>query len=169
MIGRAEPDDSDEISKLLIETISMMGSPEKFLFCGRLGAGLTAKITNNYLAGVNLLAIAEAMAFGIRSGVDKHILYKVIKNSSGQSWMCDHVNPVPGVLPNVPSSRDYQGGFKAQMMVKDMSLGVGAGKAMGVRTTTGSAALEVYKESAVDPRCVVSPRSKSFAADEELN
>jgi len=70
--------------------------------------------------------------------------------------MCDHVNPVPGVVAHAPASRDYQGGFKAQMMIKDMTLGVDAGKAVGIRTTTGSAALELYKESGVDPRCIVS-------------
>ena len=68
--------------------------------------------------------------------------------------MLDHVNPVPGILPNAPSSRDYEGGFKAQMMVKDMTLGVDAGAAAGVRTTTGSAALDLYKEASTDPRCV---------------
>jgi 3-hydroxyisobutyrate/3-hydroxypropionate dehydrogenase len=156
LIGRVEPEAKDASSKLLIDTISMMGSPEKFFFCGGLGAGLAAKISNNYLSGTILLATAEAMAIGIRSGIDKHLLYKVIHNSTGQSFMCDHVNPVPGVVAHAPASRDYQGGFKAQMMVKDMTLGVDAGKAAGIRTTTGSAALELYKESAVDPRCIVS-------------
>lgn len=136
--------------------MAMMGSPEKFFYCGKLGAGLAAKISNNYLSGTILLATAEAMAFGIKSGIDKDLLYKVIHNSTGQSFMCDHVNPVPGVVPFAPSSRNYQGGFKAQMMVKDMTLGVNTAMATGIRPTMGAAALELYKESAVDPRCIVS-------------
>jgi len=154
LIGRAEPDETDAVSQRLANTMAMMGAVEKFFYCGRLGAGLAAKISNNYLSGTILLATAEAMAFGIKSGIDKHLLHKVIHNSTGQSFMCDHVNPVPGVVPHAPASKDYQGGFKAQMMVKDMSLGVNAAMAAGVRPTTGAAALELYKESAVDSRCI---------------
>jgi len=131
-----------------------MGSPAKFFYVGGLGAGLAAKIANNYLSGVHLLAAAEAMNIGIRSGVDKTLLYNVIHASTGQSFMLDHVCPTPGVVPQAPSSNDYKGGFKAQMMVKDMSLGVDAARALGVRATTGAAALELYKEAAVDERCI---------------
>ncbi len=144
----------DQPGKRLHDLMAMMGSSDKFYFCGTRGAGLTAKIANNYLAGVNLLASAEAMNFGIRSGIDKDVLYQVVRNSSGQSWMLDHVNPVPGILPNAPSSRDYEGGFKAQMMVKDMTLGVDAGAATGVRTTSGSAVLDLYKEASKDHSCI---------------
>jgi 3-hydroxyisobutyrate dehydrogenase-like beta-hydroxyacid dehydrogenase len=133
----------------------MMAHSSKIFFCGQLGSGLAAKISNNYLCGTNLLASTEAMNFGIRNGVDKHILFKVIQNSTGQNFMLDVVTPVPGVNPSAPSSRDYAGGFKAQMMVKDMSLGVEVAETTGVRATMGRAALSVYKEAAVDPRCIV--------------
>ncbi|KAI9053699.1 hypothetical protein LZ554_002652 [Drepanopeziza brunnea f. sp. 'monogermtubi'] len=157
LIGAPEPVEGSAAAathRHLAPTMAMMGSPEKFFFCGKLGAGLAAKISNNYLSGTILLASAEAMAFGIKSGIDKHLLYKVIQNSTGQSFMCDHVNPVPGVVAHAPASRDYEGGFKAQMMVKDMTLGVDAAAAVGIKASTGAAALEVYKQSAVDPRCV---------------
>lgn len=156
LVGRAEPVTNDTISERLVRTMTMMGSPEKFFYCGKLGAGLAAKISNNYLSGTILLATAEAMAFGIKSGIDKDLLYKVIHNSTGQSFMCDHWNPVPGVVAQAPATRDYQGGFKAQMMVKDMTLGVNAANKEGIRPTMGAAALDLYKESAVDPRCIVS-------------
>ncbi|KAH6679058.1 putative 3-hydroxyisobutyrate dehydrogenase [Halenospora varia] len=154
MIGCTEPSAGIQIHPQLIPTMTMMGTPSKFFFCGKLGAGLAAKISNNYLSGTILLASAEAMAIGIKSGIDKHLLYKVIHNSTGQSFMCDHVNPVPGVVEHAPASRNYEGGFKSQMMVKDMTLGVDAAAAVGIRASTGLAALELYKESAVDPRCI---------------
>lgn len=141
-------------SKRLSQIIHLMGLPEKVFYCGGLGSGLAAKIANNYLSGTNLLAAAEAMNIGIRLGVDKHLLFKVIHNSTGQSFMNDKVHPVPGVVADAPSSRDYEGGFKAQMMVKDMSLGVEAAKVVGARATLGSAALGVYQEAATDSRCV---------------
>lgn len=154
MIGCIEPSTGIQIHPHLIPTMTMMGTPSKFFFCGKLGAGLAAKISNNYLSGTILLASAEAMAIGIKSGIDRHLLYKVIHNSTGQSFMCDHVNPVPGVVEHAPASRNYEGGFKSQMMVKDMTLGVDAAAAVGIRASTGLAALELYKESAVDPRCI---------------
>lgn len=152
LIGYSKEETS--FSSRLTDLMSMMGAPEKFFYCGKLGAGLAAKICNNYLSGVILLASAEAMNIGIRSGIDRKLLYDVVHNSTGQSFMFDHVNPAPNTVAHAPSSRDYQGGFKAQMMVKDMSLGVEAGEMTGVRTTTGSAALNLYKEASVDPRCV---------------
>jgi 3-hydroxyisobutyrate dehydrogenase len=82
----------------------MMANPDKIFFCGELGNGLAAKISNNYLSGTFLVAIAEAMAIGIRSGVDKNVLAEVIRNSSGNSWMGEHLMPVPGILPDAPSS-----------------------------------------------------------------
>jgi len=155
LIGHATPTpDSPSPSSRLAPVMTLMGTPAKFFYCGKLGAGLAAKIANNYLSGTILLATAEAMNIGIRLGIDKHLLFDVIHNSTGQSFMCDNVNPVPGVVPHAPSSRDYQGGFKAQMMVKDMTLGVDAAKLTGVRSTLGPAALELYKESGVDPRCI---------------
>lgn len=157
------------LSARLTAVSLLMASPDKIFPCGPLGSGLAAKISNNYLCGTNLLASAEAMNFGIRNGVDKHILYKVIQNSTGQNFMLDKVTPVPGVNPAAPSSRDYQGGFKAQMMVKDMTLGVEVAEATGVVATMGRAALEVYKQAAVDPRCIVSCFSGVGGVDLEAN
>jgi len=154
MIGSPQPESNADVHPQLVSTMAMMGTPSKFFYCGRLGAGLAAKISNNYLSGTILLASAEAMAFGIKSGIDKDLLYKVIHNSTGQSFMCDHVNPVPGVVAHAPASRDYEGGFKAQMMVKDMTLGVDAAASVGIKATTGQAALDLYKQAALDPRCI---------------
>lgn len=151
MIGSQPPPSAHPLLSVLT---GYMGPPAKRFYLGGLGSGLAAKIANNYLAGVHLLAAAEAMNIGIRSGVDKNLLFQVIRASSGQSFMLDNVCPTPGVVAHAPSSNDYQGGFKAQMMVKDMSLGVNAAESLGVRATTGAAALELYKESAVDERCI---------------
>lgn len=154
LIGRAKEDQPGPLSTRIASVMAMMGSPEKFFYCGGVGAGLAAKICNNYLSGIILLASAEAMNIGIRSGIDRKLLYQVVHNSTGQSFMFDNVNPAPGTVAHAPSSRNYEGGFKAQMMVKDMTLGVQAGEMTGVRTTTGSAALELYKEASIDPRCI---------------
>ncbi|KAF2462460.1 putative 3-hydroxyisobutyrate dehydrogenase [Lineolata rhizophorae] len=154
LIGHTDPTDSDPMSKTLATVLAMMGEPKKFFYCGKLGAGLAAKISNNYLSCTTLLAVAEAMAIGIRSGIDKDLLYRVIHNSTGQSWMCDNVMPVPGVVPHVPSSNGYKLGFKSQMMIKDTTLGIDAGHATGIRPVMAEAAVETFKKAAEDPRCI---------------
>jgi 3-hydroxyisobutyrate/3-hydroxypropionate dehydrogenase len=132
----------------------MMGSSEKFFWCNSPGSGLAVKIANNYISCTTLLTIAEAMAIGVRQGVDPSLLYHCIKNSTGQSWMCDNVLPVPNVLPQVPSSNGYKPGFKSQMMIKDISLGVEAGRQVGIEPRTAEVVLKVFEEAANDPRCV---------------
>jgi 3-hydroxyisobutyrate dehydrogenase len=134
----------------------MMGDPQKLFYCNAIGAGLAAKISNNYLSCSILLAVAEAMAIGVRSGVDPKLLHDIIHNSTGQTFMADHVQPVPGVVPHAPSSNNYRLGFKTQMMIKDLSLSVQAGHATGIHPTVAEAALRVYEKAAVDPQCIVS-------------
>jgi len=146
----------------------MMGDPKKFFYCGRLGAGLAAKISNNYLSCSILLAVAEAMAIGIRSGVDEKLLHEVIHNSTGQNFMADMVQPVPGIVSSAPSSNGYKLGFKTQMMIKDLGLGVNAGYATGIKPTIAEAAYRVYEKAAIDPKCIVSKFIFSSCAATDL-
>lgn len=75
--------DSDPAADQIRDITSMMGISEKVFFCGELGNGAAAKISNNYLSSTFLMAISEAFAIGIKSGVDKNVLADVIRNSSG--------------------------------------------------------------------------------------
>lgn len=132
-----------------------MGSSSKFFYLNSLGAGLTAKISNNYLSCTILLATAEALAMGVKHGLDPTALYQVIKNSTGQSWMCDHVMPIPGVQTEywVPSNSGYRPGFKTQMMLKDLGLGIESAKQVGVAPSMAEAALGVWEKASRDERC----------------
>lgn len=154
LIGHASPSDDSPNSKRLERILSMIGSPSKFFYLNTLGAGLTAKISNNYLSGTILLATAEALAIGIKQGLDPKMLYNVIKASTGQSWMCDHVMPVPNVREDwVPSNSGYKPGFKTQMMIKDLGLGIESGKQVGIRPLMAEAAMETWEAAAKDPQC----------------
>ena len=152
MIGSAK--ESPEAARIK-SIVSMMGSEEKIFFCGMLGTGVAAKISNNYLAGTVLVAVAEAMALGIRSGVDPKVLHDVIHNSSGQTWMGDTRQPVPGVVAAAMSSHDYKPSFKHELMVKDLSLGVDAGGKTGIETSMAKTAVEHYREATKDPKVKV--------------
>lgn len=154
LIGHTPPTDSDSNSKRLERVLGMMGSPSKFFYLNTLGAGLTAKISNNYLSGTILLATAEAIAIGVKQGLDPKMLYNVIKASTGQSWMCDHVMPVPNVTDIwVPSNSGYKPGFKTQMMLKDLGLGIESGKQVGIRPSMAEAAMEVWESASKDEKC----------------
>ncbi|KAF2270517.1 6-phosphogluconate dehydrogenase C-terminal domain-like protein [Lojkania enalia] len=153
LIGHSPPSDSDPNSKRLEHTLGILGSSSKFFYLNSLGAGLTAKISNNYLSGTILLATAEAVAIGVKQGLDPKMLYDVIKASTGQSWMCDHVMPIPNVVSTVPSSSGYKPGFKTQMMIKDLGLGIESGKQVGIRPHMAEAAMETWESASKDPQC----------------
>lgn len=166
MIGCPE---SDSKAQQVRDVTSMMGNPNKIFLCGQLGTGLAAKISNNYLSGTFMVAIAEAMAIGIRAGVDKNKLAEVIRNSSGMSWMGDHMQPVPGIIAAAPSSNGYKPGFRHELMDKDMSLGVEAGKIHGIDPTMANAALEAVRKAMKDPRCeVCNTRSRLGSCIDDL-
>lgn len=157
MIGSKKPsegDSDDNIATRICHVLTMMGQSQKLFWCERLGAGLAAKISNNYISCTSLLVIAEAMAIGTREGIDPKLLHQIIHHSSGQSFMADHVNPAPGAVPHAPSSNNWKLGFKTQMMIKDIGLGVDAAKRVGIAPTMAEAAIEVWKKAAEDPRCI---------------
>lgn len=154
LIGHEPPIDSKPNSKRLERALEMIGASSRFFYLNNLGAGLTAKISNNYLSGTILLATAEALAIGIKQGLDPQMLYNVIKASTGQSWMCDHVMPVPNVTEHwVPSNSGYKPGFKTQMMIKDLGLGIESGKQVGIRPLMAEAAMDTWEAAAKDPAC----------------
>ncbi len=89
---------------------------------GSSGAGQVAKICNNMLLAIHMVGTAEALNMGTRQGLDASVLSEIMKASSGDNWSLQVYNPYPGVMPNVPSSNDYQGGFMVNLMSKDLGL-----------------------------------------------
>jgi 3-hydroxyisobutyrate dehydrogenase-like beta-hydroxyacid dehydrogenase len=95
-----------------------MGS--RVIHCGTSGAGLSAKICNNLILGVEQIVVAEAMLLGQKLGLDAAVLAGVINNSTGGCWSSSVNNPVPSALPDrsPPCQRDYDGGFATSLMLK---------------------------------------------------
>ena len=111
---------------------------------GPLGSGEVAKICNNLLAGVSMIAAAEAFTIGTRAGVDPKILHDVIRTSSGNCWALEHNCPVPGLVPKSASNRDFAAGFMTDLMAKDLSLARAAARDLGVPCFTGALAHDLY-------------------------
>jgi 3-hydroxyisobutyrate dehydrogenase len=89
---------------------------------GEAGAGQVAKICNNMLLGILMSGTAEALALGVKNGMDPAVLSEIMKQSSGGNWALNVYNPWPGVMEGAAVSRDYQGGFLTDLMAKDLGL-----------------------------------------------
>lgn len=132
-------------------TLFLMG--KKVLHCGDQGAGLSAKLANNYLLALNNIATAEAMNLGIRCGLDPKVLANVLNVSTGRCWPSEINNPVKGVLENAPASRDYRGGFGISLMRKDLRLALVAAEAAQAKTELGTVGFGMYDKAAQREDC----------------
>lgn len=108
------------------------------------GAGQVAKICNNMLLSVLMLGTSEALQMAIDNGLDPKVMSDIMLQSSGRNWTLELYNPCPDVLPNVPSSNDYQGGFMVDLMNKDLGLAMDTGLKSQSLTPMGSLAQNLY-------------------------
>ena len=115
------------------------------IHAGGNGAGQAAKICNNMLLGATMVATCEAFALAQKLGLDPQTFFDISSVSSGQSWSMTSYCPVPGVGPDTPADRDYQGGFAAALMLKDLKLSQEAAAGAGVATPMGARAAELYQ------------------------
>jgi 3-hydroxyisobutyrate dehydrogenase len=115
---------------------------------GSAGNGQAAKICNNMILGVSMIAVSEAFVLAEKLGLDHQTLFDISSKSSGQCWSMTSYCPVPGPVPASPANRDYQAGFTADMMLKDLKLAQEAAKASGAVTSLGANAERIYSSYA---------------------
>ena len=123
----------------------LAGMGTNFFHCGGPGTGEIAKLTNNLILGISMVAASEGMAIGEKLGMDPVILQKILAVSTARNWCIDTYNPRPGILPNVPSSNGYEGGFAVGLIKKDMVLALDAAKGAQADTTMLEESLEYYE------------------------
>jgi 3-hydroxyisobutyrate dehydrogenase len=111
---------------------------------GGSGNGQAAKICNNMSLGVSMIAVSEAFVLAEKLGLDAQKLFDIASKSSGQCWSMTSYCPVPGLVPTSPANRDYQAGFTAAMMLKDLKLAQDAALAAGAKAPLGADAAEIY-------------------------
>lgn len=111
---------------------------------GDSGAGQTAKMCNNMLLAVHMAGTAEALALGVRNGLDPAVLSEIMKQSSGGNWSLNVYNPYPGVMAGAPASRGYTGGFLVDLMTKDLGLALDAAAASASPVPLGALASNLY-------------------------
>jgi 3-hydroxyisobutyrate dehydrogenase len=139
MVGCREQDFAD-----FEEAIKPMA--KAIIHAGDSGAGQAAKICNNMLLGISMIGTCEAFALAESLGLDPQKFFDIASKASGQCWSLTSYCPWPGPVPTAPSNRDYEGGFAAAMMLKDLKLAQEAADMTGAPTPLGSAAEALYSE-----------------------
>ncbi len=119
---------------------------QKAVHCGDAGNGQAAKICNNMILGATMIATCEAFALADKLGLDRQSMFDVVSTSSGYSWTMNAYCPAPGVGPTSPADNDYQPGFAADLMLKDLRLSQQAAKAVNADTPMGAAAQDLYAQ-----------------------
>jgi 3-hydroxyisobutyrate dehydrogenase len=115
---------------------------------GGAGNGQAAKICNNMILAISMIAVSEGFVLAEKLGLDHQKLFDIASKSSGQCWAMTSYCPVPGPVPASPANRDYAAGFTAAMMLKDLKLAQDAAKASGAKTELGAAAANIYSRYA---------------------
>jgi 3-hydroxyisobutyrate dehydrogenase len=137
MVGGSEADFTK--AKPILDSMG-----KNIFHAGEHGAGQVAKACNNMLLSVLMLATSEALQLGISNGLDASVLSNIMSKSSGSNWTLDVYNPCPGVMENVPSSNDYQGGFMVDLMAKDLGLAMDTAVKSHSSTPMGALARNLY-------------------------
>jgi 3-hydroxyisobutyrate dehydrogenase len=117
---------------------------KKIVHCGGAGAGQAAKICNNMILGISMIAVGEAFVLAEKLGLSHQALFDVASTSSGQCWSLTTYCPVPGPVPTSPANNGYKPGFATALMLKDMKLSQDAAAAAGATTPLGALATQLY-------------------------
>ena len=115
------------------------------IHAGDAGSGQAAKVCNNMVLGISMIAVSEAFALADKLGLDRQKLFDISSTASGQCWSLTNYCPVPGPVPTSPANRDYQAGFTAAMMLKDLRLSQQAAADSGATTELGAEATALYE------------------------
>ena len=116
----------------------------RIVHCGDAGNGQAAKICNNMILGVSMIGVGEAFVLAEKLGLSHQALFDVASTSSGQCWSINTYCPVPGPVPASPANNDYQPGFAAALMLKDLKLAQEAAQSSGAITPMGAEAAQLY-------------------------
>ncbi len=119
---------------------------QKIIHTGTAGSGQAAKICNNMILGISMVAISEAFVLAEQLNLSPQKLFEVVSNASGQCWAMTKYAPVAGILDNVPANNDYKPGFAAAMMLKDLLLSQDCAHAVNTNTPLAAKATALYQQ-----------------------
>ncbi|WP_342075949.1 3-hydroxyisobutyrate dehydrogenase [Yoonia sp. SS1-5] len=139
---------SEQAFEIVQPLFDIMG--QKAVHCGPSGNGQAAKICNNMILGVTMIATCEAFVLADKLGLDRQAMFDVVSTSSGYSWTMNAYCPAPGIGPQSPADNGYQPGFASELMLKDLRLSQVAAMAADADTPMGKAATALYAQFVED-------------------
>jgi 3-hydroxyisobutyrate dehydrogenase len=118
---------------------------KKIIYAGHAGSGQAAKICNNLILGISMIGVCEGFNLGQKLGLDPEKFFEISSNASGQCWSMTSYCPVPGIIEKAPSNNNYEPGFMAKMMLKDLRLGQHAAEDVQAAIPMGGKAAELFE------------------------
>ena len=126
--------------------VVLEGMGKKVFHCGAPGNGSSVKISHNLTLGINMIASIEGIVLGEQLGIEPKLLFDILQTSTSANACMGIYNPMPGINPNSPSSRNYEDGFQTALMKKDIGLAIEAAEANGVLTDFGKKAWDKFDQ-----------------------
>lgn len=148
--------------------LQVMG--KQVIYAGPAGNGQAAKICNNMVLGISMIAISEAFVLAEKLGLDAKKFFEISSHASAACWSLTSYAPVPGLVANVPANKGYKAGFSANMMLKDLLLSQEAAHAVNIHTSLGAKATDLYSKfvqqgnEAIDFSAIIRMIAKNFLA-----
>jgi 3-hydroxyisobutyrate dehydrogenase len=118
---------------------------KNFFYCGDNSYGQVAKICNNLCLGITMAGLSESLSIGVKLGIDPKVLSDIMAVSSARCWSLDTYNPIPSIMPNVPSSRDYENGFSMELITKDLKIAMECAEKVHLEPKLSLITLEQYE------------------------
>lgn len=112
--------------------------------------GIAAKLANNMMLSISLLAASEGSQLADRLGLDPKVFWDIVSVSSGQSWAQKTWYPVPNIVDSAASNNNYDATFSAELCLKDVSLALEAGETAGLQLAGASLAKHQLEELAAE-------------------
>src|SRR5215469_17352625 len=134
---------SDQAFERAKPVLQAMG--RNIVHAGGAGGGQAAKICNNMILGISMIAVSEAFVLAEKLGLDAAKLFEIASQSSGQCWSLTSYCPAPGLVESSPANRDYQPGFTAAMMLKDLKLAQDAARSTRSVAPLAAGAAAIYQ------------------------
>lgn len=140
MVGAENKEDFDHASVVL------GGMGKNIFHCGGPGTGEIAKIANNLILGIQMIAASEGMALGEKLGIDPKVLMEILAVSTSSCWAIKTANPRPGNIETAPASKNYEGGFQVGLIRKDLALAMEVADNVGANIDFAKLSMEYYRQ-----------------------
>ena len=129
---------------IMLPLFEKMG--KKSLLCGSSGSGQATKACNNMLLAISMIGVGEAFCLGDNLGLDPKKLFEILSTSTGSCWAINNYCPIENVGPISPADNNFEPGFSANLMLKDLTIALNAVENTNTNAPFGAKAKENFQK-----------------------